>query len=205
MGRAKAKTAIDKVQDKRLNKIERSLRVIVEQKRSESRITLQTITLNPAANQSDQIAVLNTDATGTKIFLKTLKISGVVLHTAASTITEDWRFDVILDKRPTGASATPAIVYGDASPDITALVEFDEQHRFRILKSWRGLLNKTGGPVGRHFGGTIKLNMMQETKVDDSFVIANLTKNHIFIIAWTTATANVPTLSFHFQLIYNDT
>lgn len=136
---------------------------------------------------------------GFACFMKVLRIRGIVRQNLTSALADDYRIDVILDRFPEETLTTPLEVYGSTTPSTIAQVLFGERKRFRILKSWKGLLEPQNN-IGRLFGSDIKLNLKLETDTSDSFGFGNLTKNMIVIFMWTTATANQPSIKINYRI-----
>lgn len=141
--------------------------------------------------------------TGFNVFMKVLRIRGLVKQNLTSALADDYRIDVVLDRFPEEALTTPLEVYGSATPSTIRQVIFGERKRFKILKSWRGLLEPQNN-IGRHISADIKLNLKLETDTDAVFGFGSLTKNMIVIFFWTTATANQPTFLRNFRIEFED-
>jgi len=140
---------------------------------------------------------------GFNVFMKVLRIRGLVRQNLTSALADDYRIDVILDRFPEEALPLPLDIYGSATPSTIRQVIFSERNRFKILKSWRGLLEPENN-IGRHISADIKLNLKLETDTDGTFGFGNLTKNMIVMIFWTTASANQPSFLRNFRIEFVD-
>ncbi len=190
---------------RRIRKIERKLRSAIELNTANTFNTLITSTLNATPIVVQPMVQVNTAVDhGFKVLMKFIEIRAEVRQNLASNLADDWRVDLVLDKLPNGATiASVADVYGDPTPDITHIPLFRSRDRFRVLRSWKGLLNEVTG-VGRMFGGKIPLNVMAVSKTADNFVPTTMIKNSLVIFLWTTATANQPVVTMHFQTIFEN-
>lgn len=196
-------TAKDLSQDKRISRIERKLKGVIELKHGING-AVQTLNLNATPVFDDISTEIGTEGRGFKCFIKTLEIRGLVRQNLTSALADDYRFDVVLDRHPEEALPTALQVYGSATPRINALVNWTERKRFKILRSWRGLLEQQNN-IGRMFGAVIKVNVMMETdQIDTLGAIASTTKNHFIVFGWTQSTANQPTIVFEHQFVFSD-
>ncbi len=190
---------------RRVTKIERKLRAAIELDAAGTLGTLQTNTLNATPIVIDILATIDIVVTeGFKILLKSFQLNAEVRQNLTSALSDNWRVDLVLDKKPTGIAAiTPLIVYGDATPDITALPVFTKRDRFSILRTWRGLLNESTN-IGKVFGGIVRVNKMMVTAAEGNYLNNQMQKNNLIMFMWTTATANQPSVSLHFQVIFEN-
>ncbi len=135
---------------------------------------------------------------GNKIVIKSVRIQGWIRRNLASTTDDDYRVILLLDRNPRGALPTSTDVFGIAAPTINALKGSFDFKRFKILRSVRGILHGESNTMGSSalFDFYVKLNLIQNSQVAESFAVANLTKNALSVMLWTTATANQPTFSF---------
>ncbi len=146
---------------------------------------------------------------GTKCMLKSVRVKGWIKQQTASLLLDDYRVDIVLDRSPRGALPTASDIYGVAAPTINVMKGTGDFRRFKILRTIRGILEKAeiaaGGASGSVlFDFYVKLNLVQLTQAPGNFAIANLTKNAVSIVLWTTATANQPTFSLNHALTFVD-
>ncbi len=197
----RSKSSRDSKQDKRLTKIEKKLRGIVEL------FVVEDLTNTPTMATTTVVTFLDVSkAKGFKQLVKSIRCTGFVKQAQGSTAQDDYRIDLVLDRHPEEDLLTPIEIYGSATPTMFAMIFEKGLKRFKILKSIRGIFNVSKG-VGSHrvFDHTIKLNLMQECEQANSFSQANILKNALYWIAWTTATSNVPTVSFAWRAIVQAT
>ncbi len=116
-----------------------------------------------------------------------------------SQLSDNYRIDIVLDRRPSGVIIDPAILYGDATPRITALVDFNLRGRFKILRSFQGVFEQST-VTNRIFKFNIPLNLVVESNAEAPSQ-GEVQKNAIYLIVWTTATANFPSITRDFRLI----
>ncbi len=197
VSQAKHFSVEDLKQNRRIRAIERKLKAIIEMRHTDDLTNAPTMAATPVVFYMS----ITTDPHGFKQKLNTLRVTGFVKQNLASTLQDDYRIDFILDRLPEETAVTPAEIYGSATPTVFAMIDFDFNKRFKLLKSIRGIFNSNDG-VGSHrlFDHTIKLNMIQETESEGSFSQANIIKNGLYWIVWTTASANVPSCSFAYRV-----
>ncbi len=128
-----------------------------------------------------------------KARIRSVRVKGTIKRDVASALIDDWRVDLVLDRLPDGAEVTPLELYGDATPAIGAFKNPNFKSRFRILRSEFGAFDESGNGNASHMiDWYVKLNIMSETIATGSWAIASVLKNAIFLVYWTTATANQP-------------
>ncbi len=129
---------------------------------------------------------------GPKGIMKSIQLRGKVLQNLASALNDDWRVDLVLDRLPNNALPTAAEIYTSATPEIYAYKSIAERSRFKILRSWKGILNESNKTFEMlEFYG--KLNLIALVEGSSFSSIASYLKNSIVLVKWTTATANQPT------------
>ncbi len=162
-------------------------------------IPLAVVALNATPTS---LALLLADLQGFKMQMLSVQVRGVIKQNLASAIIDDYRMDIVLDRRPDGGTITPALVYGSATPKIYAFKHFGNKTRFKILRSIRGYLSSSEGSNSfRVINEYVKLNLSYESKSRDSETEANSIKNMIYLIFWTTASANQPTIEVHHKIV----
>ncbi len=106
---------------------------------------------------------------------------------------DDWRVDLVLDREPAGVAITPLLYLGSATPVIGAFKNHLFKKRYKILRSEFGHFDEGGTGVGGHeINWYVKLNLIAESKTASSFSNANIQKNALYLVYWTTASANHP-------------
>lgn len=132
---------------------------------------------------------------GYNIKMKNFYIKGIIRHNDTSVLCDSFRVDLVLDHNPSGAVPTPADVYGSATPVVTTQKKVGSQQRYKILRTWFGTVNKYSNS-SYVFNDRVRLGYNVQTKLSANGQIANLTKNSLSLIYWTTATANQPTIQY---------
>ncbi len=141
---------------------------------------------------------------GKKLLVKEFNLNFEVKQNLTSVLSDNWRVDLLLDRKPDEALATNAEIYGETSPTITDYMADDEGSRFRLIRSWSGILNESTS-IGRIIRYKKKMNIIQMCDPAGTFgTQAAITKNQFLLCVWGTATANVPTLIFNFQYVFED-
>ncbi len=141
-----------------------------------------------------------TGGEGYSIKLKNYYIDFMIRDNVTSVLMDDWRVDIVLDMLPDGSNLTPLKYLGHATPTITHRKIIGGQSRFKILRSFAGCVNKTSGNGFFHFNGKVPVNRMMVSNTGGDFAIAKITKNALFLVYWTTASANQPTIGYHSYL-----
>ncbi len=132
-----------------------------------------------------------TGMNGFKAKIRSVRVKGTIKQNLASALADDWRVDLVLDRRPDGAEVTPLELYGSATPSIGDFKNHNFKSRFRILRSAFGVF-ESQGPTSATIDWYVKLNIITETVATGSWAIASVLKNAIFLVYWTTAVANQP-------------
>ncbi len=126
---------------------------------------------------------------GFTIATSSIRVKAMVYQDVASAITDFWRVDLVLDKIPNGANATLLDMYSSATPQVVALKNFTLKGRFKILRSMMGAFNESG-VLAQSLDWYVKLNYKTVSSVKGAYGIANITRNALFLVFWTTAGAN---------------
>ncbi len=138
--------------------------------------------------------------TGNKVSIKSFQLRGVVKQNLSSAIIDDYRIDLVLDRRPDKAAITPLLYLRSATPRIDAYKDFDEKERYRIIKTWSGYLSSSEGSNSfRKINYYTRLNYFAEG--DNGVSQTTITKNALYIVFWTTASANQPTFQAEFSIV----
>ena len=189
---------------KKLSKADQALRLAKSNKRkiADTReISVSPTTLGSTVMSSTpQILYLQPAGTdGSKVKVTSFQIKGVIKQDLASAIIDDYRVDLVLDRYPAKLILT-AISYLDATnPTILDFKTFAAKERFKILKTWSGYLSSSEGSNSfRKFNDYIRINHFSEG--DDSFDQDQVTKNALYLVRWTTASANQPLAQFKARL-----
>ncbi len=133
-----------------------------------------------------------------------LQVRGVIKQNLTSAIIDDYRVDYVMDRRPEGADVTALIVYGTATPSYEEYPDFDQRGRFKILKSFRGHFNSNDGVnSSRELNFDLRQNVKQ-TSSSGQVTVDDLLTNAYYMISWTTATANQPTIVSKIRLLGHD-
>ncbi len=129
---------------------------------------------------------------GPKGVMKSIQLRGKILQNLASALNDDWRVDLVLDRLPGNALPTVVEIYTSATPEIYAYKSIAERSRFKILRSWKGILNESNKTF-EMLEFYSKLNLICVVEGSSFANISTYLKNSIVLVKWTTATANQPT------------
>ncbi len=163
------------------------------------------VTSTDAFNATPIVDLITGAGDGLKTMLKSAQVKGTVKRNASSALIDDWRIDLVLDREPNGTEITPLELYGTATPTIGAFKNIIFKRRFKILRTEMGHFDEGGtGNGGHEINWYIRLNLMAETKTTNSWSQANIQKNAIYLVYWTTASANQPIPALQSRLICQD-
>ncbi len=133
------------------------------------------------------------------------EVHGIVRQNLASALIDDYRIDYILDRDPEGQDITAIELYLSATPLIDVYVDFDERKRFKVLRSFRGALSSNEGSNSfRRINFKVNLNMKAWNENEGSASIGSQSRVAIYMIHWTTASANQPTYQAQSRMISHD-
>ena len=118
----------------------------------------------------------------------------------ASTDIDSWRCDIVLDRQPNGVVLDVLKVYDDATPQITALLNFNERDRYKIVKSYTGSFAINGNSVSRSISFKLKTGLICES-ITNSFAQNEIQKNAYYLVYWTESTVNVPSISYNIDTL----
>ncbi len=153
-----------------------------------STIKVAEVALTLSANPIVIVISPPTGFGGKKIKIKRLRMNLEVRSNLTSSLSDNYRVDLILDKFPDESTPNALVIYGDSSPGITELFKDSEFERFRLIQSWSGVLHKVAGPVNRMIRFDKKVGYIMQSDTNASMSIADCIKNNLFICLWTTAT-----------------
>lgn len=130
------------------------------------------------------------------------RLSGSALIQAAMPITINnpisWRFDIILDRTPSGVILSLTNVYNTVTPRTTETLSLNFKHRYKLLYSARGYMTENVNDGGfRKFD--IPLNLKAESAAI-TFETANIQKNAIYLVFWALGEENTAFYSFDSDL-----
>ncbi len=193
------------------SKAEQALRLAKRNKRKIGQthevVALNTAITSAALNATPTVLFLPLSPSGVGNSLKvySVQVKGVFKINLASALIDDYRMDLVLDRMPDKAVVTTLLYLGTATPTNFEYKNFQEKGRFKILKTWRGhLLNDVGGVNHAEVNYYRRLNYMAVSASANTFGSAQLIKNSLFLVRWTTATANQPTFQGNVRMITED-
>ncbi len=153
------------------------------------------------SNATPVVMYFTPSGEGYKCKLTSCRLKGIIPH---ATTGIDWRVDVVLDRDPDGAAITPLLLYGDATPVITTFKNSNLKSRFKILRTEFGESAIGAVQPATVFDWYIPLGLIAETKVVNNFQQANIQKNAVYLVYWTTAGADQWTPSMTFRITAMD-
>lgn len=138
--------------------------------------------------------------TGFRTKLTSVQVKGSIMKDLTPLIQVPYRIDLVLDREPKN-DITPLILYGSATPTIGAFKQNAYKRRFKILRTHSGVFGLSGeGVTGHIIDWYVKLNLMTETKDENSFTAVNVIKNSIYLIYWCIGAQDQPTTALQFRL-----
>ncbi len=155
-------------------------------------------------NATPAVLFMSADsADGVKAKVKSIRVSGYVLQNLTSTITDDYRIDLVMDRYPDKAVITPLLYLGTATPKIAEFKNFLGKERYKIIKTWSGHFNEST-TVSRKISGYFRQNVTQVSVTNNSMGQTDIIRNAYYLVYWTTASANQPTMYLNWRLVYSD-
>ncbi len=192
---------------RKISKVDQALRIARSNKRKIKEV--QDVYINDdirssiAMNATPVVTEITpAGLTGYKGTMKNIYIKGIISHVDASVLQDAFRVVLIKDTKPQGAVPTPLEVFNSNTPRCGAQKKVGAQTRFKILRSWFGTVNKysNGSFI---IDDKVPLNFVVETKTAGNFAIANMVKNALSIMYWTTASANQPKIEYNMNITNN--
>ncbi len=155
--------------------------------------TSASVTSTDAFSSTPVVDYIPASGEDLKTRMTSVMVKGTIKRNASSALIDDWRVDFVLDREPNGTEITPLLYLGTATPVIGELRNLTYKERFKILRSEFGSFDEGGNGVGSHaINWYVRLNLMAETKTVNSWTQTNIIKNAVYLVYWTTASANQP-------------
>ncbi len=147
-----------------------------------------------ASNTPVSYLIVPPDVEGQRQTVQTIELFMEVNPNLTAAEPVDYRFDIILDRTPAGETELDiAKCYGSATPNITALLDYDDQDRYKLVKSFTGSFEDITRN-NRYIHWKQRSGLVCEAS-GQSFAIGTLTKNAYYVVYWTSEATNIPTLS----------
>ncbi len=138
---------------------------------------------------------------GEKTLLKNITVRGLIKRNVASDLIDDYRVDLVLDRMPAGVKATVADIYGSANPELGDPPNNLQRLRYKILRTMMGAFGESGNGIAhRVINWNVRLNLVAQSKTANNFGQDQIQKNAVYLVYWTTAAANQPTMRCNGQL-----
>ncbi len=173
------------------------LKQIVDFRYSDTGATTGTLNATPV------VLFLAMGGTGYNVQMVSCHVKGWIRQNLASVITDDYRMDLVLDREPNKTALTPTLYLASATPTIHRMKVFKDRQRFKILKTWSGHFNENVN-VSRKIEGFFPLNLKVKSNTADTFGQAQVLNNALYLVYWTTASANQPTFSHIARVVTKD-
>ncbi len=180
------------------SKVDQALSIAKSNKKKLSTVAEMQLTVTENAetafNATPIVKYLLPAGSDLKTMMTSVQLRGIIKRNVASDAIDDYRFDLVLDREPAGTAVTPLLVYGSASPELGDFKNINLLRRFKILRTMIGAFGESGNGVSHKvIEWFVKLNLIAECK-SAGFSQANITKNALYLIYWTTSGANQPTI-----------
>ncbi len=206
-GRFQGKKWLTSLYGKPKSKVDKALSIANRNKKRLSSV-VETVSGGPdlesdAFNATPVVALLDLAGDGLKTRITSAQVRGTIKQNLTSVVTDDYRVDLVLDREPNGTIFSPLLCYGSATPPIGAYKALNYKKRYKILRSQFGSFNETG-TTHADINWYVKLNLLAETKTVNSWTQANLIKNAIYLVYWTTASANQPIPALNVRAVCMD-
>lgn len=161
-----------------------------------------------AFNATPIVTLIQGEGNGTRTKLTSVQLKGTVKQDVSTTgDIQDYRVDLVLDRMPiSGENATPAMIYGSATPQIGELKNLLYKKRFKLLRTHIGVFPEgtAGNATGHVLDWYVKLNLVQNTSAVGNWTNSDIQNNAILLVYWTTSTSNQPIPSLKTRLNCRD-
>lgn len=196
--RNRGKRGTKKSISKRLSRVEKKVARIVTLKT----VNLSEVDVTLSTAGDIRLAQINA-VEGRKILIRGINFRFDLRQNLSSTIGDDYRVMLLLDKNVENTKPTLLQLFGSATPSINIHLEEDKFSRIKVLREWVGIFEQQTS-VAKVVNARIKMNMTMESNTTDTFTQAALMKGALYVLVWTTATSNQPTISYIVQFVYED-
>lgn len=103
---------------------------------------------------------------------------------ASLTYAVGWRVDLILDRQPAMMPLDVNHMYGNIpNPEVSVLMPFYNKDRYKVVKSWSGILSGHAGTQGTSRYFKVRTGLKLEA-VDPLFDFQHATKNAYYLVYW---------------------
>lgn len=159
-----------------------------------------------AFNATPIVTLISAAGDGERTRITSAVVKGTIKRDVASLLIDDWRVDLVLDREPQGTALTPLLYLATATPGIGEIRNLIFKERFKILRTESGVFGESGNGVSGHvINWYVKLSLIARTKTANNWGQAEIQNNALYLVYWTTATANQPVPAFHRRLNCMDT
>jgi len=186
--RKRQQTATKKIMND-VKKLKRAVNSAVQIKQS------LTLDLGTAFNATPIVTYIPPSGKGDKTLMKYMTLRGYIRQDPASTASDVYRVDVVLDRQPAGVKATVLNIYGDATPSIGDPQDQKDAERYKILRSVIGGFDEAeNGRSVKIIDFRIPLNLVATTSGGGDYTQPYINKNALYVIYWTDSTSAQPTV-----------
>lgn len=157
-----------------------------------------------ALNATPAVSYLEPLGNGFDTQIVSVYVKGVIKQNLTSTIIDDYRLDLVLDREPNKVAITPLLYLQSATPAVYNHKVFEDRSRYKIIKSWSGYFKKDDS-VARKLDGFYSINLKAKNDTVDDFGQTHILNNALYLVYWTTAASNQPTIEFKTRIVTKDT
>lgn len=154
-----------------------------------------------ALDPNGTVAFMNvpTTSTGDKMHYISIDYNMLLFADPTATNTTNYRVSVVLDRMPRGALPAFGDIYNFTG--FTCLQEFENNERFKIIKSYYGTFYDNV-KTAQFISGRIKTNLVIEGEA--GYGIGDIRKNAYFLVYWTDAGTTPPTIEYNINVLVNE-
>lgn len=170
----------------------------------EHRGALNSLVTTPF-NATPIVKYIAPEGDGFVTLCKSVQVKGTIKQDPVSTVVDDYRIDLVLDREPNKTEITPLLFYGDATPDIGHFKNIIYNKRFKVLRTYTSGFDEAN--QGRSIDAInwyVRLNLVIESATLNSFVNTSVIKNAVYLIYWTSSTTNQPIPRISMRMICKD-
>lgn len=129
-----------------------------------------------------------------------------ILQDLQSNRQDQWRFEIVVDRRPGGVTLDVARAY-DVSTALEiatyANIDFSNRRRYKQLYTRGGIFDDDTN-TSRMFHLNVRVGLVSQSN-GVQFDIARMNKNALYLIYWTDATTNLPKIQYRLDLVSKTT
>jgi len=160
-------------------------------------------TISTALDTTPALTYLAPAGTGLKTRLTSVQLRGTIKKNVSSTANDGYRIDIVVDRHPDKSVLTSLLYYGTDTPKIGQYKNFNLKKRYKVLRTYAGVLG-VDDQQGLYIDTYIKLNLINETAIANTWTNLNQMRNAVYVIYYTDVSNNHPIIELQARLVCID-